>query len=119
MTKWIIPLRSMVGEYGHAKRDVPIEVDDDIAKKLIDNGKAVPDPNNGKGAPQPEPKAAPQTKRQARVKAAKEPGQSAENPLADSLPGGQTGEAGQSSVSEGGQAPEPQTSISSEGSAQG
>lgn len=115
---WIIPLRSMVGEYGHAKRDVPIEVNDDTAKKLIDRGHAVEDPNKGRGAPKAKPESEATTKRKARIKAEKDAGQSAGNPSEPVPPGGQTGEAGQSSVSEGGQAPGAQTSISSEGSAQ-
>lgn len=101
---WIIPNRSMVGDYGHARRDVPLEVDDETAKQLVEGGKAVYDERDGKGAP--------------KEKAGKAAGDSVKNPPKPRRSGGRTGAGKSSSVSEGGQAQGSQTSSSSDGSAQ-
>ncbi len=103
--KWIIPTRSMVGEYGHARRGVPMEVEDEIADKLVKAGRAVADPNKGKAAPE--------------KKAGKATGDSAGNPSKPRRSGGRTGAGKSSSVSEAGQAPGSQTSSSSGAPGQG
>jgi hypothetical protein len=106
--KWIIPTRSMVGEYGHARRGVPMEVEDGVAEKLVKAGRAVIDPAKGKGA----------AEKKADKAADKAAGDSAKNPPKPRRSGGRTGAGKSSSVSEAGQAPDSQTSSSSEGSAQ-
>jgi hypothetical protein len=86
------PLRSMVGDYGHIKRDVPVELDDITAKRLIDAGRVVP--LDGKI---PAAASRPQSSTQKGAPL---------NPPEPRRTGGQTGAGKSSSVSEAGQAPQ-------------
>lgn len=96
---WVVPLRSMVGDHGYIRRDVAVELPKDYAKKLIDSGQAVPDPQNGKG-------------REKDLKAAAE--KAVKNPSRPRRSGGQTGAGKRSSALAEGQAPESKTSSKSE-----
>lgn len=95
----IKPLRSMVGAYGHIKGGVIVDLDDVVARKLIDAGRAVPvDP-----AP-----AVPAKVSKAIAKGAPL------NPPEPRRTGGQTGAGKSLSVSEADQAPQKRTSKKSE-----